>query len=123
MQQTLSITKALADSNRIRVLAVLMEHEELCVCQITALLHLATATVSRHMSILHGAGLVQSQKKGQWVYYRLSVAFPPLLKTWLSASLSQSPEVKADRIALKQVLSCAPGALCRSQRPQRRGAS
>jgi len=123
MQETLAITKALADSNRMRVLAVLMEHGELCVCQITALLHLATATVSRHMSILHGARLVQSRKEGQWVYYSLSDVFPALLRAWLAASLSQSPEVEADRTALKQVLACAPGTLCRSQRPQRRGVS
>ncbi|MBN1151901.1 MAG: winged helix-turn-helix transcriptional regulator, partial [Dehalococcoidia bacterium] len=61
MKQTLSIAKAIADSNRMRVLAVLMAHDELCVCQITALLELATATVSRHMSILYGARLVQSR--------------------------------------------------------------
>lgn len=117
MQPTLAITKALADSNRMRVLAVLMEHDELCVCQITALLHLATPTVSRHMSILHGAGLVQSRKEGQWVYYSLSDAFPPLLRAWLVDSLSQSQQVAADRTEVEQVLSCTPGALCRSQRP------
>ncbi|MBN1856204.1 MAG: metalloregulator ArsR/SmtB family transcription factor [Dehalococcoidia bacterium] len=121
MQQTLSITKSLADSTRIRVLAVLMEQEELCVCQITALLHLATATVSRHMSILHGAGLVQSRKEGQWVYYRLSDTFPPLLRAWLTESLSQSPQVAADRTEVLQVLSCTPGSPCRSQPEQRHG--
>jgi len=46
------ITKALSDGNRLRVVVSLMEHEELCVCQITEMLKLATATVSRHMSVL-----------------------------------------------------------------------
>jgi len=116
MNETLGMAKALADSNRMRVLAVLMAHEELCVCQITALLELATATVSRHMSILHGAHLVQSRKKGRWVYYRLSDAFPPLLRQWLEDSLRGSVQVDADRAAVVQVLACDPNELCRCQR-------
>ena len=99
-----------------RVLAVLMTHGELCVCQITALLELATATVSRHMSILHGAGLVQSRKQGRWVYYRLSGAFPAPLRAWLEDSFRVSEQVDADRTAIVQVLACDPGELCRCQR-------
>jgi ArsR family transcriptional regulator, arsenate/arsenite/antimonite-responsive transcriptional repressor len=118
MQDTLIIAKALADSNRMRVLAVLMGHEELCVCQITALLNLATATVSRHMSVLHGAGLVQSRKQGRWVYYRLSDTFPALLREWLEYSLRGSAQVDADRAAVAQVLACDPNELCRCQRPR-----
>ena len=122
MQETLSIAKALADSNRMRVLAVLMSNDELCVCQITALLELATATVSRHMSILHGAGLVQSRKQGRWVYYRLSDAFPALLREWLKESLGGSAQLDADLTAVARVLTCDPNELCRCQRTQRRGA-
>jgi len=120
MQETLSIAKALADSNRMRVLAVLMSNDELCVCQITALLELATATVSRHMSILHGARLVQSRKQGRWVYYRLSDTFPTLLLEWLEDSLEGSAQVGADRTTVAQVLACDPNELCRCQRVQRR---
>ena len=123
MNETLSMAKALADFNRMRVLAVLMAHDELCVCQITALLELATPTVSRHMSILHGARLVQSRKDGRWVYYRLSDTFPVLLREWLEDSLDRSAQVDADRAAVVQVLACDPGELCRCQRTQRRGAS
>ena len=122
MQETLSIAKALADSNRMRVLAVLMANEELCVCQITALLKLATATVSRHMSILHDARLVQSRKQGRWVYYRLCDTFPVRLRQWLEESLGQSPQADADRAAVAQVLACDRNELCRCQRPQRRSA-
>jgi len=122
MQDTLSITKALADSNRMRVLAVLMRHEELCVCQLTALLELATATVSRHMSILHDARLVESRKQGRWVYYRLSDTFPILLRQWLEESLGRSAQADADRTTVAQVLACDPNELCRCQRTQRRSA-
>ncbi|NLE95918.1 MAG: helix-turn-helix transcriptional regulator [Dehalococcoidia bacterium] len=116
MHETVSIAKAIADRNRIRVLAVLMKHEELCVCQITALLNLATPTVSRHMSILRGAGLVHSRKRGRWVHYQLSLEFPPLLRQWLVESLSGSPETEADLASLQRVLACDPGEICRCQR-------
>lgn len=120
MRETISISKAIAESNRMRVLSVLMAHEELCVCQITALLNLATATVSRHMSILRGARLVESRKQGRWVYYRLSETFPPLLRQWLTESLSSSPVARADNLFIVQVLACNPGELCRCQRPRQR---
>lgn len=116
MQMTLTISKALADQNRLRVIAVLMKHDELCVCQLTELLGLATATVSRHMSILNAAGLVRSRKAARWVYYRLSDGFSHSLRVWLEESLLQSPEVAADRAALEHILSCDPEELCRGQR-------
>jgi ArsR family transcriptional regulator, arsenate/arsenite/antimonite-responsive transcriptional repressor len=116
MQDTLSIAKALADSNRMRVIAVLMANDELCVCQVTELLGVSTPTVSRHMSILYGARLVESRKAGRWVYYRLSATFPPLLRQWLTESLTGSAQVEADRTAVAGVLECDAGELCRCQR-------
>ncbi len=95
MQAPPSMVKALADGNRLRVIAALREHEELCVCQITELLHLATATVSRHMSILQYAGLVQSRKKSRWVYYRLTAEFPTLLGQWLTRELAGSAQIQS----------------------------
>jgi ArsR family transcriptional regulator len=116
MQLTLRITKALADGNRLRALMALIDHEELCVCQITELLDLATATVSRHMSALQNAHLVASQKRGRWVYYSLSEMFPKELLAWLKKALNDSGIVAADREKLKDILSLEPDALCRTQR-------
>ena len=96
MQGTLQITGALADRSRLRVFAALTRHEELCVCQITEMLGLAPATVSRHMSLLLNARLVQSRKSGRWVYYRLSTVVSPLLLQWLDQALAQAPEIMAD---------------------------
>ena len=120
MDDTLATTRALADSNRLRVVAVLMEHEELCVCQITALLGLATATVSRHMAILHDARLLQSRKTGRWVFYRLSDAVSPALRLWLKDSLSHSEGVETDRVTVKRILSCDPRTLCTCFKPRER---
>ncbi len=116
MQIPLSILKALADGNRLRAIAALMEHEELCVCQITELLHLAPATVSRHMNILQNARLVQSQKRGRWVYYRLTYAFPALLGQWLNQELAGSEQIAEDRKDLDTILAYDPEILCRMQK-------
>ena len=69
MREFMNITKALADENRVRTLLALRKGE-LCVCQITELFGLAVSTVSKHLSILYQAGLVESRKDGRWIYYR-----------------------------------------------------
>lgn len=66
-----TVAKAVADPNRVRILK-LLETGELCVCQITAVLSLAPATVSKHLSALKTAGLLQQRRDGKWVYYRLA---------------------------------------------------
>ena len=74
MQDRLDVLKALADETRLRALYAL-RGGELCVCQLIALLELAPSTVSKHLSILRAARLVESRKDGRWMYYRLSKEF------------------------------------------------
>lgn len=120
MQTALDIAKALADGNRMRVIAALLGHDELCVCQITELLGITMASVSRHMSILHKARLVQSRKEGRWVYYRLAQSFPAQIRDWLKGAVGDTAEIKADRLKLAAILSCDTADFCR-QRKQARG--
>jgi ArsR family transcriptional regulator, arsenate/arsenite/antimonite-responsive transcriptional repressor len=120
MEASLSIAKALADGNRMRVISALMERDELCVCQLNEMLGLAGATVSRHMSILQNAGLVASRKEGRWVYYRLADRFPVQLRQWLEKSLLASPKIKLDRHRLQAILACGPDDLCRQQKERKR---
>ena len=67
--------RALADENRIRILMAL-RGRQLCVCQVTAFLDLAPSTTSKHLSILRQARLIESNKQGRWVYYRLGGSTP-----------------------------------------------
>lgn len=73
------ILKALADENRIRILN-LLRNDELCVCDIEAVLGIKQSNASRHLNRLKIAGIIVSDKKSQWVYYRLKdetfVKFP-----------------------------------------------
>ena len=120
MRKTLLITKALADGNRLRIVMALMQKPELCVCQITELLKLATPTVSHHISILQGAGLVESRKEGRWVYYTLDkklnrTTHNPVLK-WLHSQLKSDPTILKDQTQLEQITSCDVADLCFKQK-------
>ncbi len=63
--------KALGDRHRLVALALLKRRRELCACEIQAALGVSHATVSHHMTTLETAGLVTSERRGKWVYYRL----------------------------------------------------
>ncbi len=112
------ITKALADPNRVRVLLAL-NGRELCVCQIGELSGLAPSTISKHLSILFAAGLIESRKRERWVFYQLpgkeaSVAVRKAID-WVQKSLSDSPQIAEDRKKLRQILRMDPSTLCRRQ--------
>ena len=117
MRQFLSITAALADSNRVRALMAL-RHGELCVCQIVELLQLAPSTVSKHMSILRDAGLVEGRKEARWMYYvRCEPGDSPAGQAvaWLQSTLEADVRIKADDKQLRGILKLSKEDLCRRQ--------
>jgi ArsR family transcriptional regulator, arsenate/arsenite/antimonite-responsive transcriptional repressor len=66
------VLKALADPHRLKMLATLSRAPgEVCVCDFTDGLPLNQPTVSHHLGILRAAGLVRSDRRGTWSYYRL----------------------------------------------------
>lgn len=116
MKELVTIAKAMADGSRLRTLAALADAGELCVCQIIELLDLSAATVSQHMSILQNAGLVDSRKKGRWVYYRICCeAVKGYLLPFLE-ELKKSPDVLADQERLQGIVACGPEVICRRRR-------
>lgn len=121
MKSYLKITKALADGSRMRTVAALLRHDELCVCQLVELLKFSTPTVSRHMAVLQGAHLVESRKKGRWVYYRISDEFPEQLRQWFEDEVFNSKDIKADKTVLKKIVAAAVEDLCRTQKERKEG--
>ena len=118
MKEFMAITKALSDPNRVRVLLAL-RRGELCVCQITELFGFAPSTVSRHLTILRHAGLIQSRKTGRWVYCRLPEPRPPVAVRealdWVMKSLGQTDEEESDARKLRRILKMDLKELCRRQ--------
>jgi ArsR family transcriptional regulator, arsenate/arsenite/antimonite-responsive transcriptional repressor len=70
MKDFTKVMKALRDPNRVKIVKML-QHGELCVCEIQAALGVSQPTVSKHVKILEAAGLVSSRKDGLWVHYSL----------------------------------------------------
>lgn len=118
MRDTLQITKALADENRIRLLLAL-RGGELCACQLTELLGLAPSTVSKHLTVLGQAGLVLPRKEGRWMYFRLPDASAPATVrealNWVIKAAARESRATADQTRLKQILKQDPSDLCKRQ--------
>ena len=115
MLDFISITKALSDENRVRTLMMLHDGE-LCVCQLIEMLGLAPSTVSKHMSILRQARLVQARKEGKWMYYRLPDGDAPqcVLEAlrWVQKCLAKDKKIVADNKQLKLVCKIDKEKLC-----------
>lgn len=117
-QKFISLTRALSDPTRVRMLLVL-RRRELCVCQITALFGLAPSTVSKHLSVLQQAGLVRSRKSDRWVYYRLPDRTAPVVVRealdWVWKSVSNTDEAALVRERLSKILKVDPNKICRGR--------
>jgi len=72
LDRSTRLLKALADPVRLRLLNLLAEGREVCVCHLHGALELPQPTVSRHLAYLRKAGLVAGRKEGLWVHYRLT---------------------------------------------------
>jgi len=106
MKQHVAITRALGDESRLRTLMALGQGD-LCLCQLIDLLGLAPSTVSKHVSVLKEAGLVQQRKEGRWHFYRLADAEASAeverALEWVRRSLRDDPGIMADARKLKEV--------------------
>lgn len=71
VKENTKLFKALSDPNRLRILKML-QTKSLCVCEITAVINLATSTVSKHLSILRDTGFIIEEKEGKWVNYMIN---------------------------------------------------
>ncbi|TBO56041.1 transcriptional regulator [Streptomyces kasugaensis] len=67
------VFKALGDPVRLRLLSMIASRAggEVCVCDLTPAFDLSQPTISHHLKLLRQAGLIASERRGTWVYYRL----------------------------------------------------
>lgn len=79
MRELIAFTHALADETRWRLLRLLFD-EPLCVCELADILELPQSSASSHLQILRRAALLESERRGKWIYYRVARARRPLLK-------------------------------------------
>jgi ArsR family transcriptional regulator, arsenate/arsenite/antimonite-responsive transcriptional repressor len=80
--------KTLADQTRLRVLVLLVQEGELCVCELTHALDEIQPKISRHLALLREAEVVLDRRQGQWIYYRLNPELPVWAREVLEATAS-----------------------------------
>ncbi len=116
MFEFMNTIKAIADSNRVRIISIL-QGRELCVCQIIKMLNLAPSTVSKHISILRQARLIEDRKEGRWMYYRLPDSPSPPAKgiiTLINNSITNDQQIIHDNQIMKEILSVSKEELCQT---------
>ncbi|MBP1734103.1 MAG: heavy metal resistance transcription regulator [Deltaproteobacteria bacterium] len=104
MDDVVRIFKALSDETRVRIIK-LLEHGELCVCDIGAALGMVQPKVSFHLGVLKNSGLLKDRKQGKWVHYSLDES--EMFKRFLLLSVAEKvsdKEVEADKDRLKAFL-------------------
>ena len=105
--------KALSEDLRLRILALMFRHGELCVCEVERVLEVSQSTASRHLRYLLNAGIVEDRREALWVYYRIAEpqdeAHAALL-TALKGALAEVsvPDVTVELEAMRSV-RCPPG--------------
>jgi len=81
-----TLFSALAHDTRLRCLLLLLEHPELCVCELTHAIGAAQPHMSRHLGQLRETGLVSDRREGLWIHYRIN----PELPAWVRKVLEET---------------------------------
>ena len=94
--------KALGDPVRLRLLSMVASHAggEACVCDLTPAFDLSAPTISHHLKVLREAGLLECERRGTWVFYRIV----PAALAQLAAVLGPA-ELVLDRVAHSEVMA------------------
>ena len=77
--------KALSDPTRLKIVQLLNQKQALCVCDIISELDQPQPTISRHLNQLKQIGILESERKGTWIWYSISQELPSWGKAVISA--------------------------------------
>lgn len=104
-------THSIADSTRLRILVLLIQVDELCVCQLTDAIDVLQPKMSRHLSILRKKEILLYRREGLWVFYRLHPELPvwayKILQALALGCLNLQP-YRDDLVRAKQADTCLP---------------
>ena len=94
MRALANVFKALSDETRLKMLGLLLERGELCVCDFVEVLQITQSKASRHLRHLVNAGLLDDRREAIWVYFRIADAPEPAQ----AAILAALPTALGDRV-------------------------
>jgi len=113
MREKINVFKVLSEPNRVRILMMLLQ-KPLCVCEITSILGLSTATVSKHLSFLRNSGFIEDEKEGKWINYKIAKKIEnPIIKSiivslpeWFADEKQIREDLKNVKIADRFIIKC-----------------
>ncbi len=108
MRELVKVLKALTDQVRIRILKILEDVNDLCVCEVMQVLDISQTRASRNLGILKDAGFVVDRREGMRIFYSINKEkfneYHFDLMNLLSGWLNDDDTVRKDRARLKQVI-------------------
>jgi ArsR family transcriptional regulator len=108
----LTLYTAIAHEIRLRCLLLLLEYDELCVCELTHAIGAAQPTISRHLAHLREVELVSDRREGLWIHYRINPELPGWVTNVLRETADGVRKVApfADDLAALEKMPNRPGA-------------
>ena len=117
LRQLLKVFKALSDETRLRILKVLQERDELCVCEIMQALGISESRTSRNLGMLKDAGFVTDRREGLWVHYSLNKEklndYHQVINRLMKGWLNDEGIIKEDRKRLRKAVKLSSKNRCR----------
>jgi len=112
----IKVFKSISDITRLRIIKILQEKDELCVCEIVQALDISQTRASRNLGILKNAGFVVDRRDGLWIYYSINkemsnkyhMQINILIKDWLN----NEKIVQKDKERLKKINKSTSKNLC-----------
>ncbi len=101
-----SLFKCLSEPVRLRILFLLLDKSELCVCDIVDTLGLSQSVVSRHLAYLRNNGLLSTRREGVWIYYQV-IKVSPFIDKLLALFHHSGENSHSLQSDLEQFSSCA----------------
>ncbi|WP_236072941.1 MULTISPECIES: metalloregulator ArsR/SmtB family transcription factor [Marinobacter] len=108
----MTLFKALGDELRLAATLLIHRQGELCVCELMAAFEAPQPKVSRHLASLREAGLLETERRGQWVYYYLSPQLPDWMERVLEETAVNNPALIKQPLARLQAMADRPAVQC-----------
>ena len=123
MRELVKVLKAVADANRLRIFKML-QHKKMCVCELAAALGISMPSVSRHLSLMKDAGLIEDERDGMWTNYMLCREkvnkYAPVLqgrlKEWINDDADIKRMLKKTETLKREELCAKVGSIARGEK-------
>lgn len=114
MRSPENLFSILSDLTRLRILMLIGQEKDLCVCEIMYALEESQPKISRHLAFMRNSGVVSSRREGTWMHYRLNSRLPPWSQQLLAHTFTELHDLdpfERDRSRLATMVD-RPGMKC-----------